>query len=736
MSITRRNLLKMLGAAGLSIPGSERFFPLLEAYAERPHAADVRGPGIESFSRSVCRDCANHCSLALRMIDDIPVGLRGTSWHPGSQGALCVSGQSQMQALFDPDRLALPLRRRDAGEAGSPVSWPEGMALLQEKLRPLIEQGRGDKLIVIDGRTPSLGTLLVESWTAAIPGARYVPFRVETAMDRMIGEFLGGGQGGRPRLDLGASGAILLVGYELLDVDGSPVSQMREHAERREDPRLGNNPTIYMGPRQSPTAVKADLWIPCRPGKEREILLGLAESISREHPRRESLMNEYSRWIPEAEDPVEFARHFSLENVAQRQGIKLDELLAARRALIRNSPAVTLAGPSLLRRASGASDYRAALALNLWTEGLREKGGLSWVEDPLKTLGREMGLASTANADAGHLADTLEPLFEIKRSPVEVMICIEANLAHELPGQDQVSRALTHIPFLVNIGAYEDETSELAHLTLPTLFDLESWDLPASAWGQSRSTIQVQRPAIEPIVEARSTTDLWLELATAGIAGADFAAPAASSRALVESAIDHLTARGDGRFIDAAGEKELREVDRGRARRALLAGEAAWLGEPKTVATTNTPPTKRFETPVATRDLAPGQLWLQPFDGPAILGGRVLNRPMLMELSGYWQGLAWETWIELHPADAERNGLVNGDRVRIRGPRAEIEAKAVVTHAVAEGVVAVPVGFGHRALGDVARGLGASVLALPNAIFDRETGTPAWGPMPVFLTRA
>jgi molybdopterin-containing oxidoreductase family iron-sulfur binding subunit len=109
---------------------------------------------------------------------------------------------------------------------------------------------------------------------------------------------------------------------------------------------------------------------------------------------------------------------------------------------------------------------------------------------------------------------------------------------------------------------------------------------------------------------------------------------------------------------------------------------------------------------------------------------------MMMEISGMPYGLAWESWLEIHPNDAEKRDIRSGDYVTIRGQRAEITSRAIVTRAVMPRVVATPVGFGHEALGRIAAGVGASPLKLPNAVLDPQTGTPAWGPLPVFIERA
>jgi anaerobic selenocysteine-containing dehydrogenase len=735
MAISRRALLKALGGAGVAFTADSWLFRRLEAYAkDRLGYEDVRGAGLTSFSRSVCRDCANHCSLALRKVDELPVGLRGTPWHPASLGALCVAGQSQMQALFDPDRLATPLLRADAGAPASGVAWDEAIGVLRERIGDLVLSGAGERIAVVEGRTPSLGTRLVESWVHSIPGARYIPLRIEHAIDRLARDFLGGIQGGRLRFDLAHSGTLLLVGSEILELDGSPVTQMHAHGKRREDPAHDHAPTIYLGPRQSPTAIHGDYWIPCHPGQERDILFSFAEAMSREHPQRASILPEYARWIPEARDPVGFARRYSMESVSRRHGLKANELEAALRALGEFGPAVVLPGPSVMRRPHGFYDARAALALNLWTGGVGRAGGLSWERDPLSDVASQLGLATPGDHDPGSLSDVLQPLFEIKRSPVDVLLCIEANLVHELAGRDQIARALSHVPFVASFSSNEDETSRLAHLTLPTLLDLESWDLPAAAWGATEVSYQVQRPAMVPVVEARAVEDVVLDLASGGLAGSGFSLSARDGKEMVEAAVRVIVASGRGELVGSQGRQPLTAANASSAARLLLSGESVWAVAPEPGPTAVRP--KVVAPPPPLPDLAPDQLWLVPFDSAAIQRGRILNRPMMMELSGMLHGLSWESWVEIDPTDARRRNIHSGDRVKIRGPRAEISSRAIVTRTVAPGVVAAPVGFGHEALGSVAAGKGANPLDLPYAVLDRDTGAPAWGPAPVFVVKA
>jgi molybdopterin-containing oxidoreductase family iron-sulfur binding subunit len=464
-------------------------------------------------------------------------------------------------------------------------------------------------------------------------------------------------------------------------------------------------------------------------------VLGFAEALSREHPNKRSVLEEYAGWIVEARDPVGFARQYALENVARRHGLKADELETVVRAMKEFGPAVTLPGPGILRRANGFATAGAALALNAWTGGFAEEGGLSWRSDPLSDVAEELALPPARAHDPASLRRILQPLFEIKRSPVDVALCVEANPVHEFPGRDQIARALSHIPFLAAFSSHEDETSRLAHVTIPTLLELESWDLPAPGWGVPEPTLQVQRPALVPVVDARSVEDVILELASSGLAGPGFSPPAKDSRGMVAAAVQSIVRKARGELVAADGRRPLASVSSAEATKTLLAGESVWV--PESEPGPRGPALAVQAAPARPApDLAPQQLWLVPFDSAAIQRGRILNRPMMMELSGALHGLGWESWVEIHPTDARARDISSGDEVRLRGPRAEISCRAIVTRCVTPSVVAAPVGFGHEALGTVAAGRGSNPLELPLAVFDGNTGAPAWGPVPVFVVKA
>lgn len=72
------------------------------------------------------------------------------------------------------------------------------------------------------------------------------------------------------------------------------------------------------------------------------------------------------------------------------------------------------------------------------------------------------------------------------------------------------------------------------------------------------------------------------------------------------------------------------------------------------------------------------------------------------------RGIHPENPVRVHPDDAARLSLRNGDRVVIETPGGHVKATVMLSHGVQRGVVAIEHGFGHRELGARAHRIGAT----------------------------
>jgi assimilatory nitrate reductase catalytic subunit len=63
---------------------------------------------------------------------------------------------------------------------------------------------------------------------------------------------------------------------------------------------------------------------------------------------------------------------------------------------------------------------------------------------------------------------------------------------------------------------------------------------------------------------------------------------------------------------------------------------------------------------------------------------------------GFLNSQAPEPWVEVHPQAAEPLGIKDGDRVRVRTPRNEMELRALVVPTIRPDVLFIPFHYGHR----------------------------------------
>jgi len=97
--------------------------------------------------------------------------------------------------------------------------------------------------------------------------------------------------------------------------------------------------------------------------------------------------------------------------------------------------------------------------------------------------------------------------------------------------------------------------------------------------------------------------------------------------------------------------------------------------------------------------------------------------------------IAWQSWVELHPATAGRLEIRDGDLLRVTSPHGEIVAAAYVTPGIRPDTVAIPAGQGHQDLGRYARDRGSNVVQLLGAALTDEGGGLRWNGVRVALAR-
>jgi anaerobic selenocysteine-containing dehydrogenase len=111
------------------------------------------------------------------------------------------------------------------------------------------------------------------------------------------------------------------------------------------------------------------------------------------------------------------------------------------------------------------------------------------------------------------------------------------------------------------------------------------------------------------------------------------------------------------------------------------------------------------------------------FDTNTLWRGRTALTPVLMELTGSREDIAWDSWVEIHPATAAHLGVRDGDRVQLQSAAGSLVTRARLASVVPPDAIAMPRGLGHRHFGRFANGVGANPITLLAARSDPRTGS-------------
>src|SRR5881394_4301116 len=110
-----------------------------------------------AVAHRTCPFCEATCGLEVEYDEGRVTKVRGDADDVFSKGFLCPKGVSLMELHDDPDRLRTPMIRTEDG-AFREASWEEALALIAEKLPPLLEAHGRDACAVYLGN-PSAHSL-------------------------------------------------------------------------------------------------------------------------------------------------------------------------------------------------------------------------------------------------------------------------------------------------------------------------------------------------------------------------------------------------------------------------------------------------------------------------------------------------------------------------------------------------------------------------------------------------
>jgi anaerobic selenocysteine-containing dehydrogenase len=657
-------------------------------------------------------DCPDACSWIAQVEepDGAPprvVRLLGNPDHPFTRGGLCTKVTPFPQYAADPGRLLYPLRRRGPKPATGPddferIGWDDALAELAGRIQAAIDEQGPESIWPFVG-TGSLGYL--QGCDAdgirlfhALGASRHVVNICSKAGHAGMSYTTGSAMGMDPQ-DLEHSALILLWGTNTLTTNLHLWPFVAAGRERGAE-------LVVIDPVRTRTAARADRHLAPRPGTDAALALGLIAELVRIGGTDEDYLARCALGWPAFRDRVVEA--WTAARAAQVCGLEEQDVawLAERIAARRPTGIRTLMG--MQRHGGGGAATRAISCLPAVTGDYgRHGGGMCYSTGrayPIDTAALSRpDLQPNGPARALPQSGLGRVLLELDDPPVQVLVVAGANPMVSNPDTCLTRRGLLRENlFTVVVDHVLTDTARCADLVLPGTSQLEHADLHNS---YTHVYLNWNEPAVPPPGECLSHTEIWRRLA--------------SALGLTEPALfasDHELARA-ALAEDAA---QRHPALAGITLEALRSKGFARLGWPQPYlpfAAGFPTPSGRFEFS-SDRGAADGAGrfpdFVPPYEvgggrealrgnGSGVADGGDDGRLDLISAAGHHllnstfatgprAARAGRPQVWLHPDDASRRGITDGDRVELRNERGAFTAVAAVTDAVRVGLAATTKG--------------------------------------------
>ncbi len=677
----RRRFLQVAGAAGIGVAAgcAPEEHPHLLPYVNE---SDDLVPGIPEYYASTCRECPAGCGVYVKTREARAIKLEGNPFHPVGHGKLCARGQAALQGLYDPDRVQRPYRRTARGM--EPVTWDDAVQQIAAAASAAAASGP-DRVALVTGAESGALDAFYDTWLAAFHSRRrlrYEAFAYEPLREACRLTF---GVASVPDYDFAAARYVLSFGADFVETWLSPVEYARQFAEAHHYRDGAMARFVAIEPRRGLTGFSADEWIAPRPGTEGLLALGIAASLL--HQGRAALPGGSA----EADRVRGFLARFPARTVAEATGVEEATIDRIAREFGAAKPGLAVAGGVALQHRTAT---QTAAAVNL----------LNYVAG---NVGRTVRFRAASPWDrVSRYRDAVDLIAAMQRGTVDVALIHATNPAFTLPKAAGFTAAFGKVGLKVAFASHLDETADLCDLVLPDLTPLEQWGLLEPAAGV-KSVVQ---PAMTPVFAGtRQAADVLLDVA-AKASRKVAPATATTARDLVAAALAPAavtTALQHGGVFGTAPEKAVR-----------LAPDFARLS---------------YQAPAFDGTADAPVLVIYP--STSFFDGRGANKGWLQELPDVATKLAWQSWVEVHPATAQRLGVADGDIVTVASPHGQVEAPVCVYPGVRPDVVAMAIGQGHTAYGRYAKGRGASPLDLLGGDATDPSGALAYCATRVTLTK-
>jgi anaerobic selenocysteine-containing dehydrogenase len=471
----------------------------------------VNAPVTRRQLKVVCpHDCPDTCVMTVDVEEGRAVAIGGDPDHRFTQGFLCAKVNQYLDRVYSPDRLLHPMRR--VGKKGEGrferISWDEALDVAAKRLQAIAD-AFGPQAILPYSYAGNMGML-----GNASMDRRFFHALGASLLDRTICSSAGGaGYKATCGKTIGFDPEAVADARLIVSWGGNIVSSNVHFWPFVEEARRKGARLVTIDPYRSKTAEKSDQHLALYPGTDAALALGMMHVIFRDGLEDKDWLEKYSLGHEELR---ERAREWTPARVAATTGLSVAEIEGFAREYATTRPSAIRVNYGLNRHAGGGMAVRTITCLPAVVGAWRDAGGGALlsasgtfpVDEP--ALQRpDLIRPGTRTLNMSQLGRILnDPQLD---PPVKALFVYNCNPGAVAPEQESVRRGLAREDlFTIVHEQFQTDTADFADLLLPATTTLEHYDIH-KAYGHLY--ISLSKPAIAPVGESVSNTDLFRRLA-------------------------------------------------------------------------------------------------------------------------------------------------------------------------------------------------------------------------------
>jgi formate dehydrogenase alpha subunit len=642
---------------------------------------------------TTCGYCGCGCGLYLEVLDGELVGTMPCKTDPVSQGGLCIKGWNVHEFVNSGERLSKPLIKTE--DQFSEVTWDKALQVTADTFKKIRDESGPDSIAFLSSaKCTNEENYLLQKLARAVIGTHNVDHCARLCHSSTVAGLaaaFGSGAMTNSIDEIEGAQCIFVIGSNTTEAHpliGSRIIRAKENGAQ----------LIVADPRKIHLAAYADIFVRQNLGTDVALLNGIMNVIFKEGWHNEPFIEERTEGFEEFQKVVE---GYTPEKVEEITGVHAKDIKRVAQAYARSESSAIVYAMGITQHVTGVDNVKSLANLAMLcghisrestgvnplrgqnnVQGACDMGGLPNVYPGYQVVTDEQNAEKFAKVWHAKLPTKIgltltEMLKAAVAGKVKAMYILGENPMVSDADVQHVEEALKSLDFLVVQDIFVTESDQLANVVLPGVSFAEK----DGTFTNTERKVKRVRKAIEPIGDCRQDWEIICDLSTRMGYEMSYADP---SQIMEEVA--QVTPSYGGIHYDRIEEEGLHWPcpNREHPGTPYLHKDRFSRGRGLFHAVEYLPPAELPDEDYPYL-LTTGRMYVHYHTGSMSRRSPSLNKEVE------------EGYVEINPQEAKELRISQGERIKIRSRRGEIEIRADLSERVERDTIFIPFHFAESA---------------------------------------